>query len=154
MNITRTRHRSQQPGHSWLPGSTPVGFKESFSVDCATKICHRRRNFFGGKSERPCPYPSPLPFAPPSTVSTLRSRHARGGGFPFLPRHIRKSRTSDMAAAPKIGARQRQLCLFACSLQPAPCSDKTSHPVAHLHNTVACHNTSLPTPSRPHPCIS
>ena len=29
---TKTRPRSQQPGPSWLPGSTPAGFQEGFSA--------------------------------------------------------------------------------------------------------------------------
>jgi len=90
-----------------------------------------------------------LPFGAPSTVSALRSRCIRGGGFPLLPRHNRKSPTSDMAAATKIGAQQRRLCLSSCLPLPAPCSDKTSHLSTHPHNTVVCHNTSLPHHSSP-----
>ena len=98
--------------------------------------------------------PPLLPFVAPSTVSALRSRRAQSRDFPLLPRHIPRSPTSDMAALSTIGARQRRLCLSSCSPLPAPCSDKTSRLAAHPHNTLACHNTSLPPLSRPRPCTS
>jgi len=88
--------------------------------------------------------PPLLPFAPPPTGSALRYRRACEGGFPLLQRYIPQSPTSDLIAAPTIGALQHRLYLFACTLQPATCSEKTSHPAAHPHNTrQGLHATTL-----------
>ena len=68
----------------------------------------------------------------------------------FFFRHIPSKPTSATGFL-QPSMRRRQLNLSSCSLLPAPCSDKTSHPVYHPHNTLACHNTSLSPSSLPFP---
>jgi len=98
------------------------------------------------------PPPHTLPYYPrtkhpPCPLSPVSSfpGHDHWGGTPPID-HGRA------AAKPTIGARRRRLCLSLCSLLPALCFAKTSHPASHPHNTLACNHTSLPPPPRLHPC--
>jgi len=93
------------------------------------------------------PFPLPtstLPYYPRTEHPScpLSQFKTIGGGLPPL-REVAKI---------MIGARQRRLCLYSCSLVPAPA--KISHLVSHPHNTLACNHTSLPPPPHPHCCTS
>jgi len=95
----------------------------------------------------PLPIPSPTTLGPTSPVSS----------FP-VDDHLVGTPTLDhngrAAAKPTIGARQRRICLSACSPLPAPCAAKISHPASHTHNTLECTYTLLPPPPHPHRCTS
>ena len=69
----------------------------------------------------PLPIPSPTTFGPTSPVSSFQVEDHLVG-TPTLDHNGRA------AAKPTIGALQRRICLSACSLLPAPCAAKTSHP--------------------------
>jgi len=88
----------------------------------------------------PLPIPSPATLGPTSPVSSFPVED-RLVGTPTLDHNGRA------AANPTIGARQRRICLSACSLLPAPCATKTSHTVSHPHTTLVCNHTSHFTPT-------
>jgi len=85
------------------------------------------------------PIPSPTNLRPTSSVSSFPVEDHLVG-TPTLD-HIGRV-TGRTAAKPTISARQRRLCLYSCLPLPAPCSDKTSYPASHPHNTTPLHATT------------
>ena len=75
-----------------------------------------------------------LRFSPPPYPPLLLSDQTSPvSSFPVAD-HLVGTPTLDQngraAAKPTIGARQRRICLSACSTLPAPCAAKTSHPAS------------------------
>jgi hypothetical protein len=92
----------------------------------------------------PLPIPSPTTLGPTSPVSS----------FP-VEDHLVGTPTLDhngrAAAKPTIGARQRRICLSACSLLPAPRLHTWPRTLTTPLYATTLH-TSLPRAPRPHPC--
>jgi hypothetical protein len=113
-------------------------------VDICLPACH----FICGYTLT-IPHPHTLPYYPRTQHRPCPFSQATtfGGRLPSL-------KHGHAAAKPTIGAQQRRTCLSSCSLLPAPCAAKTSHPASHPHNNLTCNRTSPPPPPHTHPCTS